>query len=207
MAIASFVVLPNLLSDVRDSAGNLVFNTLDASEKAAIRTHDLAVIRDPYVAIGLVVLVMFVIIALVRMPRTDQRGEKVDAGATLRHLWHNHPYRWGVLTQMFYVAAQIMVWTFIIQYAGNLGINKATAQLYNIVAMSLALSFRFVGTYMMKYVSSGSVAVGVRRMCRLVYVGNHPDRGYGRALLPRGYQRVYVDNVSEHLRHCIGEGR
>jgi FHS family L-fucose permease-like MFS transporter len=152
MAIASFVVLPNLLSDVRDSAGNLVFNTLDASEKAAIRTHDLAVIRDPYVAIGLVVLVMFVIIALVRMPRTDQRGEKVDAGATLRHLWHNHPYRWGVLTQMFYVAAQIMVWTFIIQYAGNLGINKATAQLYNIVAMSLALGFRFVGTYMMKYV-------------------------------------------------------
>ena len=45
-----------------------------------------------------------------------------------------------------------MVWTFIIQYAGNLGINKATAQLYNIVAMSLALGFRFVGTYMMKYV-------------------------------------------------------
>ena len=28
-----------------------------------------------------------------------------------------------------------------------------------------------------------------------------------RALLPRGYQRVYVDNVSEHLRHRIGEGR
>lgn len=152
MAIASFVVLPNLISDTRDSAGNLIFNTLDASEKASIRTHDLAVIRDPYVAIGLVVLVMFIIIALVKMPRTDQRGEKVNNTVTLRRLWHNHPYRWGVLTQMFYVAAQIMVWTFIIQYADNLGINKATAQLYNIVAMSLSLSFRFVGTFMMKYI-------------------------------------------------------
>ena len=91
MAIASFVVLPNLLP-MRDSAGNLVFNTLDASEKAAIRTHDLAVIRDPYVAIGLVVLVMFVIIALVRMPRTDQRGERLMQARHLRHLWHNHPY-------------------------------------------------------------------------------------------------------------------
>ena len=52
---------------------------------------------------------------------------------------------------MFYVAAQIMVWTFIIQYADNLGINKATAQVYNICAMALALSFRFIGTYLMKY--------------------------------------------------------
>lgn len=152
MAVASFIVLPNLISDVRDTSGNLVFNTLDAAEKAVVRTHDLAVIRDPYVAIGLVVLVMFVIIAMVKMPRTDMRGQKVDVGGTLRHLWHNRPYRWGVLTQAFYVAAQIMVWTFIIQYAGNLGINKATAQLYNIGAMSLALSFRFLGTYMMKFV-------------------------------------------------------
>lgn len=54
---------------------------------------------------------------------------------------------------MFYVAAQIMVWTFIIQYADNLGIDKATAQLYNIVAMGLALTFRFLGTYIMKYLN------------------------------------------------------
>lgn len=153
MAVASFIVLPNLVSDVRDSAGNLVFSALDAAEKASIRTHDLAVIRDPYVAIGLVVVVMLIVIASVRMPRTDRRGEAVNVRQTLTHLWHNPPYRWGVLTQMFYVAAQIMVWTFIIQYAGNLGINKATAQVYNIVAMALALTFRFLGTYMMRYVS------------------------------------------------------
>ena len=53
---------------------------------------------------------------------------------------------------MCYVAAQIMVWTFIIQYADNLGIKKSTAQNYNILAMALALSFRFIGTYLMKYI-------------------------------------------------------
>lgn len=47
-----------------------------------------------------------------------------------------------------------MVWTFIIQYADHLGIDKATAQMYNIVAMSLSLTGRFVGTWLMKYVSS-----------------------------------------------------
>lgn len=153
MAVASFIVLPNLISDTRDASGNMIFGTLDAAEKAVIRTHDLAVIRDPYVAIGLVVLVMFVVIALVKMPRPIKDGESGKASMTLSRLWKNHSYRYGVVTQMFYVAAQIMVWTFIIQYADNLGINKSTAQLYNIFAMVLFLSFRFTGTYLMKFVS------------------------------------------------------
>lgn len=151
MAVASFIVLPQLASEIRNSAGQLIFSTLPESEKAAIRVHDLAVIRDPYVALGLVVLVIFLVILCVKMPSTDHRGEKVSSMDSLRRLWKNHHYTWGVFTQMFYVAAQIMVWTFIIQYADNLGIDKATAQLYNIVAMSLALTFRFVGTYLMKY--------------------------------------------------------
>jgi FHS family L-fucose permease-like MFS transporter len=55
---------------------------------------------------------------------------------------------------MFYVAAQIMTWTFIIQYADHLGINKATAQMYNIVAMCLFLGSRFISTFLMKYVNT-----------------------------------------------------
>lgn len=153
MAVASLIILPNLISDQqRDAAGKLVFEHLDAAEKASIRLHDLAVIRDPYVALGLVVLAIFIVIALVKMPRTDNSGEKISSAQTLKHLIHNAEYRSGVVAQMFYVAAQIMVWTFIIQYADNLGINKATAQNYNILAMSLALAFRFIGTWIMTYV-------------------------------------------------------
>lgn len=152
MAVASLIVLPNLLSEVRDASGKLIFDTLPAAEKASIRLHDLAIIRDPYVAIGIVVVIMLVTIALVKMPNTSSVGEKVNARQTLRHLWHNREYRYGVITQMCYVAAQIMVWTFIIQYADNLGIKKSTAQNYNILAMALALSFRFIGTYLMKYI-------------------------------------------------------
>lgn len=152
MAVASLIVLPNLLSEVRDASGKLIFDTLPAAEKASIRLHDLAIIRDPYVAIGIVVVIMLVTIALVKMPNTSAVGEKVNTRQTLRHLWHNREYRYGVITQMCYVAAQIMVWTFIIQYADNLGIKKSTAQNYNILAMALALSFRFIGTYLMKYI-------------------------------------------------------
>jgi len=152
MAVASMVVLPNLLSDARDAAGNIIFPALSESEKACIRLHDLAVIRDPYVMLGIVVVVMFVIIALVKVPTTHLHGAgQNDFRTTLQNLWHNKIYREGVLTQMFYVAAQIMTWTFIIQYADNLGIDKATAQNYNIVAMCLFLCGRFLSTWLMKY--------------------------------------------------------
>ena len=158
MAVASFIVLPNLISDKRDAAGEVIFGTLSEAEKAGIRLHDLAVIRDPYVALGLFVLCVFVVIALTKMP-VVREDERVSEGAhtvkqTLTNLWRNTLYREGVFTQMCYVGAQIMVWTFIIQYADHLGLNKAVAQTYNIVAMSLNLGGRFLGTYIMRYVNS-----------------------------------------------------
>ena len=154
MAVASFIVLPNLLSDKRDAAGQVIFGSLSEAEKADIRLHDLAVIRDPYVAIGLVVLIMFIIIALTKMPSLKGENDaQTSARTTLTRLWHNRIYRYGVFSQVLYVAAQIMVWTFIIQYADHLGIDKATAQRYNILAMSLSLTGRFAGTYIMKYVN------------------------------------------------------
>ena len=159
MSVASFVVLPQLLSDKRDAAGNIIFPALSEAEKADIRLHDLAVIRNPYVIIGLVVLVVFVVIALAHMPKTQSEEEKAAGNThttrqTLHNLWTNKAYRGGVLTQVFYVAAQIMVWTFIIQYADNLGINKAVAQRFNIVAMVLFLCSRFISTMLMKYFNS-----------------------------------------------------
>lgn len=154
MAVASLIVLPQLFSDKRDAAGNIIFSSLSEAEKAGIRLHDLAVIRDPYVVIGIVVVVMLVVIALTKMPRTESQGEQGKIKDTLRNLWKNKAYKEGVVTQMFYVAAQIMTWTFIIQYASNLGINKATAQMYNIVAMVLFLSGRFISTFLMKYVNT-----------------------------------------------------
>ena len=156
MAVASLIVLPALWSDRRNEAGEIIFGTLSESEKAGIRLHDLAIIRDPYVALGIVVLIVFLIVAFKKMPAiagTGEQGASAPACHSLRRLWHNRHYCEGVLAQMFYVAAQIMVWTFIIQYADRLGINKATAQYYNIFAMSLALCGRFVATGLMRRVN------------------------------------------------------
>lgn len=153
MFVATQFILSNLASDVRDAAGEPIFGTLSQSTKEAIRAEDLILIRNPYVILGLVVIMMFVIIACIKMPQLGKRSQ-IDFVPTCKRLYSNSIFRNGVIAQLFYVAAQIMCWTFIIQYADNLGIAKATAQYYNIAAMGLFLCSRFISTFLMRYLNS-----------------------------------------------------
>ncbi len=154
MFVASNFILSRLESDRRDAAGDVIFPTLDEAQKAAIRSHDLTIIRDPYIILGFVVIAMFLVIYFAKMPKRKDADHTIRTGDTFRRLFKNIRYREGVIAQMFYVGAQIMCWTFIIHYADNLGIPKATAQMYNIVAMIIFLSSRFISTMLMKYLNS-----------------------------------------------------
>lgn len=153
MIVASQVILPALDSDKRDAAGNLIFETLSTAEKAAIRTHDLAVIRDPYVILGFVIIAMLLVIAVSKMPKRESADHEIHAWDSFKRLIRNKFYREGVIAQVFYVGVQIMCWTFIIQYGENLGLEKSVAQRYNIVAMVIFLSSRFISTALMKYLN------------------------------------------------------
>ena len=156
MFVASRIVLAKLESDTA-AVREVGFSNLDETAKLAIREHDLDIIRNPYVALGCVVIFVFIIIALLVKDESRDAACHVQSAnnkGTLRRLFSNKVYREGVITQLFYVAAQIMTWTFIIQYADRLGIEKATAQLYNIIAMGMFLCGRFISTFLMKYVNS-----------------------------------------------------
>ena len=153
MFVASRIVLAKLESDAAQ-VREIGFSNLDEMTKLSIREHDLDIIRNPYVALGCVVLFVFVIIAIFVKNQGNETKENANSKGTLKRLFSNKVYREGVVTQLFYVAAQIMTWTFIIQYADRLGIDKATAQLYNIIAMGMFLCGRFISTFLMKYVNS-----------------------------------------------------
>lgn len=154
MFVASNVILAFLQSDLRNSSGELIFHSLNAVEKAVIRTHDLAVIRNPYVVLGIVVLAMIVVFLVTKMPNTRGENPQTSVGASFKRLIKNKIYRQGVIAQVFYVGVQIMCWTFIIHYAENLGLSKAVAQRYNMLAMAMFISFRFISTFLMRYFNS-----------------------------------------------------
>ena len=167
MFVASKFILVALDSDKRNEAGELIFNTLDEAQKAIIRTSDLAIIRNPYVILGFVVIAMLILIAVTKMPKRTKSENYSSASSSFSRLFKNGKYKEGVLAQLFYVAAQIMCWTFIIQYAGNLGIAKADAQNYNIIAMTIFLCSRFISTFLMKYINSKKLLM-IFALCAMV---------------------------------------
>ncbi|MBN1952758.1 MAG: L-fucose:H+ symporter permease [Bacteroidales bacterium] len=157
-ALALHTGVANLPADtlqaMADSGAHTASDFLTAAQLAAQKAHDLVVIRNPYVYLGLVVLLIFVIVLVTKMPVRKGADHEVHPLDSFHRLIKIPKYREGVIAQAFYVGTQIMCWTFIIQYAGRLGIEKARAQEFNMMAMGTFISFRFLSTFLMKYLDS-----------------------------------------------------
>lgn len=122
---------------------------------AAMQANDLGIVMIPYVIIALVVIGVLALFLMSKMPDTGHEEEKIDLGPLLKRLANFH-YLGGVVAQAFYVGAQIMCWTFIIHYGMTLlGLTAAQAQNYNIIAMVLFLTSRFICTFILKYLNPG----------------------------------------------------
>jgi FHS family L-fucose permease-like MFS transporter len=161
MFVAKAVILANLAPATE--AERQVLRVSDPAAFTRLQQNDLGVIIGPYAALGLVVIGALVVFALARLPKfAGEEDRSVAVGPTLRRLLHNKRYLEGVVAQAFYVGVQIMCWTFIIQYGVNeLGLSKETAQGYNMVAMVIFVSSRFLCTYLLKYFSPGRLLFGL----------------------------------------------
>ncbi len=133
------------------------YSALSEAKKAMIRTSDLMVIRDPYVVLGLVILAIFFLILVSKMPQAKEEGGIPSLKDTFNGLAKNNKYVLGVVAQIFYVGAQIMCWTYIYQYAEAIGMEGDTAANYQILAFVLFLVGRAVGTYVLRFTSPGKL--------------------------------------------------
>lgn len=158
LVVAQTFILSALQSDDLDSNGNEIYSTLSESAKTSIRTSDLMAIRDPYVVLGVFVLVVLILIVLVKMPEIKRvKGASTGMLKSIKRIFKKEHFVGGIIAQMFYVGAQIMCWTYIYQYAENLGINNVDAVYYAYAALIIFLTGRFIFTYILKYVNSGKL--------------------------------------------------
>ncbi|MGJ8634277.1 MAG: MFS transporter [Luteolibacter sp.] len=142
----------NALQDFKDGK----IESFQGMTHRELQQADLKLVSMPYIVIGCIVVAVFFVFLFTKLPNTSPQGSDHDLhfGRTVSRLFKNPQYIGGVVAQTFYVGAQIMCWTFIIQYAENeLGIDKATAQNFNIMAMVIFLCSRFVCTFFLKYIS------------------------------------------------------
>ena len=134
---------------------------LSDADFEAVKNADLDVLISPYLAIGAVIVVMFLIILFTKMPKNADQSHDIHIMTTLRRLVTLRRYREGVVAQFFYVGAQIMCWTFIIQYGTRVfmaeGMEEQAAEVlsqrFNIYAMLFFICSRFIATWLMRWIS------------------------------------------------------
>ena len=143
-----------------DTAGRA---QLSEVEFEAMKHADLQVLITPYLIIGAVITAMFLTIWLARMPKVQESSKQDGFLSTIKRIFAQKRYRNGVIAQFAYVGAQIMCWTFIIQYGTRVFVGEGMAEIdaevlsqrYNIIAMVIFCSSRFVCTFLLKYINPG----------------------------------------------------
>src|SRR5690606_8371760 len=166
LLVAQQFVLKKLQSDDYED-----FSTLAEAKKALIRTSDLMVIRDPYVILGLVILAVFVLIAVSKMPQAKDEGGMPSLGDRFRDQFRDNNDVFEVFAQVLYVGAQIMCWTYIYQYAEAIGMSSEDAANYQFAAFILFLVGRAIGTYMLRFISPGKLLMYFAIFATLCTIG------------------------------------
>ena len=170
--IAQTFILKALQSDDTDASGQSLYETLPAAAKEAVKTADLNAIRNPYVVLGLVLIVLILIIAKTNIPENPSSGKAAGGmGGSIRRLLKKERCYGGFFAQLFYVGAQIMCWTYIYQYAENLGIDNASAVNYAYAALVLFLIGRFLFTYLLKFIQAGKLLLLLSLLASLFTLG------------------------------------
>ena len=173
-------------------------NKAGAKERASMTTDQLKIIQTvelnavttTYVTIGAILLVLWIVIFIVKMPRTGDQSGKVDLGPTLKRLLKNRNYILGTLAQFFYVGAQIGIWSFTIRYAMKeldletvlAGSEKTAEQVaanYYLASLILFVSSRFICTALMKFIKPEKLLtvlsiVAIVLCFGVVFIGGYP---------------------------------
>ena len=158
---------------------------LDDVQFEAVKESDLSVLIAPYLAIGIVIFAMFMLILIKKMPHNGDKNHDINFVPTLRRIFSLPHYREGVIAQFFYVGVQIMCWTFIIQYGTPIlmtdGMTEQAAEVmsqqYNIIAMVIFCCSRFICTFLLRYINTGQLLMilaiaGGALVCGVIFMHN-----------------------------------
>ncbi len=179
-SLLGMYVAMNFIQARMNPLGTAERATLSDEEFNVLKESDLSVLITPYLIIAAVIAVMFLVIFFVKMPKNGDQSKKIDFIPTLKRIVGIKHYREGVIAQFFYVGAQIMCWTFIIQYGTRYfmleGMEERAAEVlsqrFNIIAMIFFCCSRFICTFFLKYINPGKLLsiLAVCAMCLTIGV-------------------------------------
>ncbi len=137
----------------QDSDGQLAIGPEQAAES-------LNTVVFPYLSVAVVLAVVWVLIAVTRMPHASEHDKNVHLLGTTGRLLRNGNYVFSVFAQFCYVGTQISVWTYTNFYIPEqIGVSQEVALRYHTVALILFGCMRWVFTGLMKFFRGSTLLV------------------------------------------------
>ena len=140
------------------------------------RAQQASSVRLPYLGIALMLLVLAVAIALIKLPTTDFtrdfRPGELQTSDAKGSIW-SHPYLLMAAFGIFvYVGAEVSIGSFLINYLGLpqvKSLSEKTAAHYVSFYWGGAMVGRFIGSWVLRYISTGkALAAAAFIACALV---------------------------------------
>lgn len=121
-------------------------------ELDAYRAVEARAVQMPYLLLALVVLAIALLIWRARFPPIEE-AEPGEAGGRGQPILSSAPLRGAVVAQFFYVGAQVVIWSYFINFAQDLtNIGEKSAAHYLGLSLMIFMVGRFIGTAMMRVV-------------------------------------------------------
>mmetsp|Transcript_4859 Transcript_4859/g.12516 ORF Transcript_4859/g.12516 Transcript_4859/m.12516 type:complete len:471 (-) Transcript_4859:573-1985(-) len=153
--------------------------SMDPAAMERYQRQESEAVGAPYLAIGIVVVVLAILFILTRFPggSIEDDGSAKEPmtfgilGNTALRLAGKRRFVQGVLAQFFYVGAQVSVWSFIIRYVeDNIpGTEEQTAADFILLSLGIFVAGRFVAAALLKMVQDyqllGAYAVAAALCC------------------------------------------
>ena len=145
--LSKFFILENL-----NSADAVTRAGLSAEELSIMQQQELSAVMGPYVGVALLLLGLWLVIAIIKMPTFSHQEETIHLGSTLKGLFSNANYKSGVIAQFFYIGAQIGIWSYTIRYVmAELSLDESGASNYYLAALILFTTMRFAFAALLKH--------------------------------------------------------
>ena len=126
-------------------------------------------VKIPYIVIGLLVLLVAVIIWKTTLPEIKENKDVDRSSVKLKSIWGEKNLLQGAMAQFFYVGAQVCISSFFIRFLDRTAdIPEKTAAFYLSIALLFFMIGRFIGTYMMRYVSAKNLLIIYSIACMLL---------------------------------------
>ncbi len=111
------------------TVGGLLLFSKQSSSETTVDFHSLLL---PYIVLGSVVLVVFVVFSFVKLPEIEAQGDRIpdadDASVHTAPLIRQPHFVWGIVTQFLYIVAQISMMAYAVNYILENAVIKVNGQ-------------------------------------------------------------------------------